>query len=166
MQDENKTLTWVAIVIILIVVIAVAGALILSRNNTQTTTTNPAPVTPPTTTDTVPPATVTSRTFTMMAQNGSGQNGTVLLEEVGSQVRVTISLTSPVATAEPAHIHTGSCPTPGAVIYPLENVENGMSVTMLDTSLASLQAQMPLAVNVHKSANEAGTYYACGDLTF
>jgi hypothetical protein len=162
MQEENKTLTWVAIVIILVVVIAVAGALILSRNNTPTTTTNNIT----STTDTTETTTVTSYTFTLTEQNGSGQNGTVLLEEVGSQVRVTISLSNPTTIAEPAHIHTGSCPTPGAVVFPLENVENGTSVTMINTSLADLEAQEPLAVNIHKSAAESGTYYACGDLDF
>ena len=68
------------------------------------------------------------------------------------------------STPQPAHIHIGSCPTPGAVKYPLINVVNGMSDTLLDVSLAQLKSELPLAVNVHKSAAEASVYVACGNI--
>jgi hypothetical protein len=66
---------------------------------------------------------------------------------------------------QPAHIHVGSCPTPGAVKYPLTNVVNGKSVTMLNVSMKELLASSDkLAINVHKSAAEVTNYTACGDL--
>jgi hypothetical protein len=99
-------------------------------------------------------------------QNDSGQSGTAVLLEVGSQLQVTLTLTNPVTTPEPAHIHAGSCPNPGAIVFPLTNVVNGTSVTVLDTNLAALEAMGALAINVHKSAAEAQIYFACGDLEF
>jgi hypothetical protein len=79
---------------------------------------------------------------------------------------VTISLGNPNATSQPAHIHVGSCPTPGAVVFPLTSVVNGTSVTMLNTSLEDLIAQGELALNVHKSEEESSVYVACGNLDF
>ncbi len=101
---------------------------------------------------------------TLEAQNGSGQNGTVILEEVNGQLEVTLNLDNPLSVAEPAHIHLGSCPEPGAILFPLTNILNGVSVTLLDTTLDDLRAHGNLAINVHKSALELDVYYACGDL--
>lgn len=64
----------------------------------------------------------------------------------------------------PAHIHAGACPTPGAVSYPLAAVTAGRSETTLTVSTKELLAQLPLAINVHKSAAELSVYVACGDL--
>lgn len=129
----------------------------------------PKPAT--TSTSTPTPATATTGevmkkdyTYTLAAQSGSGQTGTMKLEEVGGQVRVTLDLTSLGTTAQPAHIHVGACPTPGEVKYPLTNVVSGKSTTVLSVSLEELLAQLPLAVNVHKSAAEASVYTACADV--
>lgn len=135
---------------------------------TPTMTINPTLEETVTPTDLGTPAPTTtvsvSQTFTLVEQNNSDQSGTVLLEQVGSQVRVTIDLSNPTTTPEPAHIHTGKCPTPGSVLYPLENVVNGTSVTLITADLDDLLASGNLSVNVHKSAQESNTYYACGDL--
>lgn len=116
-------------------------------------------------TTTVPVAVPTKKTVTLTEENKSGQKGTAVLEEVGGKVKVTVSLTgTKMAAAQPAHIHIGICPGVGAVKYPLTNVVSGSSVTMLDVTMADLVAGGPLALNVHKSANEAGVYTACGGL--
>jgi len=39
-----------------------------------------------------------------------------------------------------------------------------MSETTVDVTIAQLKAMMPLAINVHKSTKEIGTYVVCGDL--
>lgn len=107
-------------------------------------------------------------TVTMAAQNNSGQTGTTTLTQ-GSDGRTTVAITLAVAgpggaeVAQPAHIHSGSCPNPGAVVYPLTNVVNGKSTTVITASLASLLAA-PMAVNVHKSAAESSVYTSCGNI--
>lgn len=72
--------------------------------------------------------------------------------------------TGTVSASYPAHIHLGSCPTPGAVKYPLNPVVNGKSKTVIDVSVAELVKGLPLAVNLHKSATELATSVACGNL--
>ncbi len=100
-------------------------------------------------------------------QNGSGQSGTATLKPTkDGKVTVTIDLTGGKFTAaQPAHIHEGSCPTPGTVKFPLTNVVNGNSTTTLNVSMADLLKAAPkLAVNVHKSAAEVSSYTACGNI--
>ena len=64
----------------------------------------------------------------------------------------------------PAHIHHGTCaelvPQP---LHWLDVVVDGKSDTVLPISLADLLAG-DLAVNLHVSAEEMGTYAACVDL--
>lgn len=100
-------------------------------------------------------------------QNASGQGGQAVIVQVGtSTLRVIVNLVGkPPLEAEPAHIHLGSCPNPGAVKYPLTNVEKGASQTDISNmTLAQLLSELPLAINVHKSATDLKTYVACGDI--
>ncbi|MBI5400852.1 MAG: hypothetical protein HZB12_01930 [Candidatus Yonathbacteria bacterium] len=100
-------------------------------------------------------------------QNASGQGGQAILVQLGtSTVRVIVNLVGkPPIESQPAHIHLGSCPNPGAVKYPLKNVEKGASVTDIpNLTLAQLISELPLAINVHKSAADLKTYAACGDI--
>ncbi|MCR4264475.1 MAG: CHRD domain-containing protein [Candidatus Roizmanbacteria bacterium] len=108
--------------------------------------------------------TTTGSSVVLDEQNASGETGTVSMTEENGQVTVVISLIGAPETAQPAHIHTGSCPTPGAVVYPLSNVVNGVSSTVLDVSMDDLISQQPLAINVHQSATALNEYVACGDL--
>jgi hypothetical protein len=116
-----------------------------------------------------PPAIVTPNTLTipLSAQNDSGETGTAVLSEENGKVTVKITtLNYPKDTPQPAHIHLGSCPEVGAVKYPLTSLVNGSSETILNVTLDTLKNEVPLALNVHKSAAEAKVYTACGDLTF
>src|SRR3989344_2780269 len=108
----------------------------------------------------------TSVTLSLNALTDSGQKGAAVLTDVdGIKTKVVVEVGSgPAGIAQPAHIHIGACPNPGAVTYPLKNVVNGRSETMLDVSLLTLKEKLPLAVNVHKSAAEAKVYVSCGDL--
>ncbi len=105
-------------------------------------------------------------TVALNAENNSGISGKATLDEEDGKVKVTLSLNSSVLgvlnPSEPAHIHAGVCPGVGAVVYPLNPVVNGKSETTINTTLAGLKAQLPLAINVHKSASAIGTYVACG----
>lgn len=104
-------------------------------------------------------------TVSLAAQNDSGETGTATLTEKDGKVSVTVNVANaPEGVPQPAHIHSGACPTPGPVVYPLTNVVNGMSETVLDVDMATLRQGLPLAVNVHKSAAEVQVYVSCGDL--
>lgn len=107
----------------------------------------------------------TAFTINLNEQNESGEKGTATLVEENGKVVVTVSLEGyPDETPQPAHIHVGSCPDVGEVKYPLTNVVNGQSVTTLNITLAEVESELPLGLNVHKSPAEAGIYTACGDL--
>jgi hypothetical protein len=78
----------------------------------------------------------------------------------------------------PAHIHSGSCAELGDVVVPLTDVaeRTGEAVgsgtghavkgshTQVEMTLDDILAA-PHAINVHLSADEIGTYIACGDIS-
>ena len=80
--------------------------------------------------------------------------------------------------AHPAHIHAGTCDELGEVVFPLTDValpvgemmgaEGGHPVEISDTNLPDVPLQTILdgqhAVNIHLSADEIGTYIACGNI--
>jgi hypothetical protein len=104
-----------------------------------------------------------SVTIVLSPQNNSGQTGTAVLTSEGAGTRVVINLSN-APGPHPAHIHDGSCPNPGAVVFPLTSVTNGRSDTLVAASLSEL-LRAPHAINVHKSPQEIPVYTACGNLT-
>lgn len=102
---------------------------------------------------------------TLDPQNDSGEMGVATLTDVSGKTQVILKLSgAPKDEAQPAHIHTGTCAMTGGVEYSLISPTNGESTTVLDVPMSRLLRELPLAVNVHKSAREAGVYYACGDI--
>lgn len=100
-------------------------------------------------------------------QNDSGEFGTATLKEEDGQVVVTLNLVgAPQNVSQPAHIHNGSCPDVGGVKYPLTNVLNGESETTVNVTFDQLEDELPLAINVHQSVENASVYVACGDIKF
>lgn len=113
-----------------------------------------------------PEAMMTPMSVVLDAQNNSGESGTAILKEENGQTTVTINLTGFAKDVpQPAHIHVGTCPGVAAVKYPLTSVANGKSITVLQVTLAQLKVQLPLAINVHKSAKEVTNYTTCGGLS-
>jgi Cu/Zn superoxide dismutase len=103
-------------------------------------------------------------TIQLAAQNGSGETGTAVLTEGTAGVTVVIALKGAPATAQPAHIHTGTCAKLGGVKYPLTNVVAGASkTTVKGVTIADLMAS-PMAINVHESAADIQKYVACGNI--
>jgi Cu/Zn superoxide dismutase len=102
------------------------------------------------------------QTVKLNEQNKSGESGTVTITPQGNKTQVVVQLKGAPATAQPAHVHAGSCanldPKPR---IPLQNVVNGMSTTVLDMPMSEV---MSGAINVHKSTEDIKTYVACGDL--
>jgi len=104
-------------------------------------------------------------TVKLDAQNKSGESGTATITDDNGKAKVVVNITGEAATAnQPAHIHTGSCPTPGDVKYALTTVSKGKSETTLTLSVNELMAQLPLAINIHKSAGDLKTYVVCGNV--
>lgn len=100
-------------------------------------------------------------------QNNSTQVGAAVITDLGNgKVAVAIDITANgITDPQPAHIHKGTCaaldPNPA---YPLTSVIDGKSLTEVEVNFADLVAS-PYAINIHKSAADAGTYVACGDIT-
>src|SRR5215204_7547720 len=108
-----------------------------------------------------------SVTFTEL--NDSGLSGTAELTARRQRTEVSMRING-VVGENPTHIHTGTCenldPNPK---YPLNNVELnttelvGTSDTVVDVPLDELLST-PHLILIHKSAEELGVYYACGDI--
>ncbi|HSE34617.1 MAG TPA: peptidoglycan-binding protein [Candidatus Paceibacterota bacterium] len=111
------------------------------------------------------PATVATTSSTTSAMPMPAEKCRVSDDMSDRMMMPVMNGTGTVSASYPAHIHVGSCPTPGAVKYPLNPVVNGKSKTVLDVSVEELVKGLPLAVNLHKSATELATSVACGNLT-
>ena len=166
----SKNTLWV---MVLLLVLILGGWFLLARPQETTTETMEdtevsAIATPAATaTDTGEPTpTVAPKTIELEQTGASGQNGEAVFEPMNGSTRVTITMVGTKSDVpQPAHIHVGKCPNPGAVKYPLTNVVGGKSVTLVNVSYEELFTTMlPLAVNIHKSVEESSVYTACGDL--
>ncbi len=91
------------------------------------------------------------------------QHGTAVLISQGAKTQVNVFIMPLPGVAQPAHIHEGTCPAPGAVKYPLTNLAEGKSSTVVDVSLADLQ-KGGYAINAHHSTTDSGKYVACGNI--
>ena len=109
--------------------------------------------------DATPPRTITLRTL-----NDSGVTGTVTFSDLGRRTGVDVTVEPGGNLDMPAHIHPGTCdnltPQPK---FPLENVRNGSSKTVVPAAIDELFAG-DLAVNIHRSNDDLKTYTACVDL--
>lgn len=103
----------------------------------------------------------------LLAQGGSTESGTATLTDMDGKLKVTLMVSGePVGVSQPAHIHAGSCENLGSPRYTLTEVSGGSSETELaGVSVDQLLGELPLAINVHKSAQEAGVYVSCGNIT-
>ena len=96
--------------------------------------------------------------------NEINQFGKATLVEKDGQVEVTIDVNKVDGlNNQPAHIHAGSCPDVGDIIFPLNDVVDGRSVTLINATIDQLR-ESPMAVNVHKSAEEISVSTSCGNI--
>lgn len=135
-----------------------------TRTSTPTSTWTPTPSRTPTATSTGIRQSSAPAVFVFypLGPGRNGQaNGAVTLVDQGDQTKVVLDVKpdSP-AVEQPANIHSGACPNVGAVKYPLNNVVNGNSTTVISATLASLKTG-GYAVNVQKSATEPNVFVAC-----
>ena len=128
------------------------------------TATSPAPTATATAT---PEPTVSPEDVVIIAlneQNASGQQGLAILTAMGSQTKVELTLTSGTMVSGLVHIHSGSCgaDTLGGVEIGLTDFADGMSISLVDATLASLR-NGDRAINAH-NIDDASVYTACGDI--
>lgn len=101
----------------------------------------------------------------MKQLNGSGETGTATLTQRENGVEVTLALKNAPKGDQPTHIHAGTCGNINkAPEYPLSNTTDGTSKTFLKGLKLSDLTSSKYAINVHKSADDLGTYVACGDI--
>lgn len=180
MENSNKNMM---LIVGVVIVLLIGGFFVFTRSNKNKSA--PAPTVAPTVeepTSTPEPSSeptksgkkesgTMKKTETMAVTLSSvdkelKQTGKATLTEDAGKVKVVLELSKVDALKDPqpAHIHKGSCPGVGEVVYPLTSVANGKSETVLNTTLAKIKQELPLAINVHKSASELKVYTACGAL--
>lgn len=101
------------------------------------------------------------------AQNNSGETGSAVFTDEAGKTRVALAIGTATSTGslpQPAHVHIGSCKELGGIAYPLTALQSGASETLLEVSIDELLKKLPLAINVHKSSEEANVYVSCADV--
>ena len=112
-----------------------------------------------------PTTTVGALTVVLGPGRDGRQTGTAVLTPQGEKTQVVINIQpGPAGVPQPAHIHVGSCPGVGAITYPLHNVVDGTSTTIVNDSLQDL-LKGGYAINVHKSTSDLGAYVSCGNIS-
>lgn len=108
----------------------------------------------------------TEVTFPMKALNSSNEDGSATVtQEQGGGVKVVVTLKNAPADAQPTHIHIGTCGNiKAAPEYALTSVVNGTSTTEVKGVTLDQLLAGHYAINVHKSADDLGTYVSCGDI--
>ncbi len=97
-------------------------------------------------------------------EDGSGQSGTATLTSAGDgRSRVAVTLSNPPDVSQPSHVHSGRCGDMGDPVAGLESLEGGEAETVIEMSLAELQAGN-LVVHAHRSDDEYDVSVACGEI--
>jgi plastocyanin len=173
----TNTQRGVAPLAIILSILVIGGLITLVVTRTKNTPKESTPV--PETTESFPlsgeapippsatPSAATAKTVTikLTEQNGSRQSGEAVLTETDGKTKVVVTLSGKSSDVPmPSHIHSGTCEKPGDVIYPLSNVEKGAAQTTLSVPLSEVLKNLPIYVNVHKSATELQTSVSCGSV--
>jgi len=138
-MNAKTIIRWVIVIIII-----AGGIFLLTKKDSGTDTSGP-------------------KEFILSEQNNSKVSGTAILEETGGEVRVSINLGDDTSTRI-SHIHNGTCQNLGEVVFPLDNTLNGQSETLLTETLENIYS-VARAINVHESAENLGSYVACGNIS-
>lgn len=93
--------------------------------------------------------------------NDGGRAAAAVLRDRGEQTEITlVYIGGSDRGAEAAHIHLGRCGSFGPIVHPLNNVQEGMSVTTINARLSALMGGR-YYINIHNSENPAHSE-ACG----
>ena len=108
--------------------------------------------------------TETSGHIWLVAPTGDHQRGWGNLIEEDGVLKVEVDVQPAEPVAQPAHIHEGTCDQLGPIVYRLENIVGGHSMTELpDVTMEDL-ATGNMAINLHLSFADFATFTACGEI--
>ncbi|PIS04781.1 MAG: hypothetical protein COT81_04510 [Candidatus Buchananbacteria bacterium CG10_big_fil_rev_8_21_14_0_10_42_9] len=109
-----------------------------------------------------------SLTVTLGELNQSNEFGVATITEQSDKTVVNVNLEGevPSGVVQLAHIHNGSCDNLGDIWQGLTSVIDGQSQSNLEISMLDIANNLPLAINVHKSAEEPQVFVACGNISF
>jgi len=113
------------------------------------------------------PAGAQTKTLTIKIDqlNNSGETGTAVLTQTPDGVQVAIDIKGAPATAQPTHIHAGTCGKINAAPeWPLSNTVGGKSMSLVKGVTIDQMLKTPYAINIHLSADDLAHYVACGDI--
>jgi hypothetical protein len=154
----------------LIATLALAAGLGACHKNYDTD--NPAPAYKASASDSAGMA--MTHTVQLQSENNSGFTGTAVLAPSGTQTKVTLTLVPPAgATASGqshvAHIHTGTCDSPGPVVAPLGVVSaTGQTFPPLSKTVAIPAATLmdgQHIVAAHATEDETSATVACAAIS-
>ena len=95
----------------------------------------------------------------------SGITGIAQIRGVDDGLEVTVMIRDGETDGvHPVHIHDGSCDDLGGVAYPLEDIEDGESVTVLEGLTFADVMTGEFAINAHLSEDEMDVYVMCGNI--
>lgn len=149
------------------VVLMIASIIFLPKKNTNNrpVQSNPSPPTANLTPDLKQGPIVASMEANLSEKNNSGSSGIVTFNEVNGKVFIGVDLNNTTDKAShPAYVYEGSCEKPENAKYSLSPVVNGKTANYITGTLADFKKQFPLAVRVHKSAQDLKTDIVCADL--
>lgn len=110
-------------------------------------------------------AAISSLTIPMKPLSNSGETGTAVITQMGDGVQIVVTLKGAPATAQPTHIHIGTCGHINAAPeFPLVSLVKGTSTSIVRGVTIAQLLKQPYAINVHKSSSDLGTYVACGNI--
>jgi hypothetical protein len=105
------------------------------------------------------------RVVQLREQNDSGESGTATIFGWPKKAEIVVELDGAPSTAQPAHIHLGSCETLDVPRWKINDVVDGKSHTDLgQLNRGPGEEDAEYAINVHESYDDIDTYVACGDI--
>lgn len=99
----------------------------------------------------------------MSEATGTYQTGEATITDLGGKTRIVVNVAPAMASAQPIHVHVGTCSSVGSIANTLENVVAGKSETELEKPMSEI-ASGGKVINVHLSFSEIRTYTACADI--
>ncbi len=107
-----------------------------------------------------------SKSFSVVLLDEASPNnsGIALFEPEGSdKTKITIKLVDLSKDYKSALIHRNKCNNIGDFLYPLNQISNGSSETILGKDFVSFQNDFPLSIAIYESSSQAG-FKICSDI--